>query len=463
MLLGDTRVKSDFAAYVAKQALADSSPYALEDGSKIAVVGGGPTGSFFSIFALKLAKMIDKKLNITIYDPKNFSKDGPAGCNKCAGIISELLVQTLAVEGINLPDSVVWKGINSYQLHTTKGSVSIATPSFENTIAAVYRGGGPKGIIGEHKESFDDFLLGQAVKEGAAHISVKIEGIEYKNGKPVLFSQGGEIEQADLVVGAVGVNSAKTGIFLDMGFGYEEPRTVKAAIAELSFDEEIITEHFGNSVHLFLLPIKSLKFAAMIPKETYVTLCILGHDLNANSVKDFLDYPVVREVLPKSLSYKFRCRCLPKMNVKAPKIPYADRVVMCGDAGSTRLFKDGLGAAYIMGKAAANTAVLHGVSKQDFQEHYYPVYKNIIVDNQFGSYLYFLADLYKNYGLLTRWMLQIVQEEQSDPEDPKRLSSVLWNMFTGNERFKNIFATAVSLPMRFDLWKAFAKTLVRRR
>jgi len=463
MLLGDTRVKSDFAAYVAKQALADSSPYALEDGSKIAVVGGGPTGSFFSIFALKLAKMIDKKLNITIYDPKNFSKDGPAGCNKCAGIISELLVQTLAVEGINLPDSVVWKGINSYQLHTTKGSVSIATPSFENTIAAVYRGGGPKGIIGEHKESFDDFLLGQAVKEGAAHISVKIEGIEYKNGKPVLFSQGGEIEQADLVVGAVGVNSAKTGIFPYMGFGYEEPRTVKAAIAELSFDEEIITEHFGNSVHLFLLPIKSLKFAAMIPKETYVTLCILGHDLNANSVKDFLDYPVVREVLPKSLSYKFRCRCLPKMNVKAPKIPYADRVVMCGDAGSTRLFKDGLGAAYIMGKAAANTAVLHGVSKQDFQEHYYPVYKNIIVDNQFGSYLYFLADLYKNYGLLTRWMLQIVQEEQGDPEDPKRLSSVLWNMFTGNERFKNIFATAVSLPMRFDLWKAFAKTLVRRR
>ena len=463
MLSLNDRSKSDFAAYVAKQALAESSPYALDDGSRIAVIGGGPTGSFFSIFALKLAKMLDKNLNITIYDPKNFTKDGPAGCNKCAGIISELLVQTLAVEGINLPDSVVWKGINSYQLHTTKGSVSIATPSFENTIAAVYRGGGPKGIIGEHKESFDDFLLDQALKEGAAHIPLKIEGIEYKNDKPILFSQGGEIGQADLVVGAVGVNSAKSGIFRDIGFGYEEPRTIKAALAELSFDEEIVSEHFGNSIHLFLLPMKNLKFAAMIPKVTYLTLCILGHDLNANTIKDFLDYPVVKEVLPKSASYKFRCRCLPKMNVKAPKIPFTDRVVMCGDAGSTRLFKDGLGAAYIMGKAAANTAVLHGVSKQDFQEHYYPVYKNIIVDNYYGSYLYFLADLYKNYGLLTRWMLQIVQAEQSDPEDPKRLSSVLWNMFTGNERFKNIFATAVSLPMRFGLWKAFARTLVRRR
>jgi flavin-dependent dehydrogenase len=463
MLSVHDRSKTDFAAYVAKQALAESHPYALDDGSRIAVIGGGPTGSFFSIFTLKLAKMLDRELSITIYDPKNFSKDGPAGCNRCAGIISELLVQTLAVEGINLPDSVVWKGINSYQLHTTKGSVSIATPSFENTIAAVYRGGGPKGIIGEDKESFDDFLLGQAVKEGAVHMPFKIENIENKNGKPVLFSQGGEIEQADLVVGAVGVNSGKSEIFGNLGFGYEEPRTIKAAIAELSFDEEIIAEHFGNSIHLFLLPMKNLKFAAMIPKVTYLTLCILGHDLNANTIKDFLDYPVVKEVLPKSVSYKFRCRCLPKMNVKAPKIPFTERVVMCGDAGSTRLFKDGLGAAYIMGKAAANTAVLHGVSKQDFQEHYYPVYKNIVVDNHFGSYLYFLADLYKNYGLLTRWMLQIVQEEQGDPNDPKRLSSVLWNMFTGNERFKDIFATAVSLPMRFGLWKSFAKTLVRRR
>jgi hypothetical protein len=106
--------KPDFATYLAKQVLADSSQYALEDGSRVAVVGGGPTGSFFSIFALKLAKMLDKKLKITIYDPKNFSKDGPAGCNKCAGIISELLVQTLAVEGINLPDSVVWKGKRLY-------------------------------------------------------------------------------------------------------------------------------------------------------------------------------------------------------------------------------------------------------------------------------------------------------------------------------------------------------------
>jgi len=37
----------------------------LKDGSKVAVIGGGPTGAFFSIFALKMAKMIDLGLNVT--------------------------------------------------------------------------------------------------------------------------------------------------------------------------------------------------------------------------------------------------------------------------------------------------------------------------------------------------------------------------------------------------------------
>ncbi|HKZ57917.1 MAG TPA: hypothetical protein VJ024_09465, partial [Thermodesulfovibrionales bacterium] len=112
--------------------------YALEDSASIAVIGGGPTGSFFSIFILKMAKMVGKKLNVTIFEPKDFSKDGPRGCNHCGGVISELLVQMLAVEGINLPDSVVQRGINSYKLHTHLGSVQIATPSFEKTIATVY-------------------------------------------------------------------------------------------------------------------------------------------------------------------------------------------------------------------------------------------------------------------------------------------------------------------------------------
>ncbi len=78
----------------------------LEDGSRIAVVGGGPSGSFFSYFLLDMVKALGLKVELDIYEPRDFSKEGPAGCNMCGGIISESLVQNLAAEGINLPMTV---------------------------------------------------------------------------------------------------------------------------------------------------------------------------------------------------------------------------------------------------------------------------------------------------------------------------------------------------------------------
>lgn len=434
----------------------------LEDDANVSVIGGGPTGSFFSIFALKMARMIGKELNITIFESKDFTKAGPAGCNRCGGVISELLVQTLAVEGINLPKSVVRKGIDSYRLHTAHGSAYISTPSREKTIATIYRGGGPKGITGKDKESFDHFLLCLAVNEGAVHNPERIDRIEYKNGKILLFSKDRLINEADLVVGAYGVNSATAKLLEDIGFGYKAPATTTAAIAEISMDTTVLSDYFENSIHLFLLPIKDIKFAAMIPKGTHVTLCILGRNMNANSVTDFLLHPVVKRVLPEKSNYEIICRCLPKMNVAAPKKPFSDRVVACGDAGSTRLFKDGLGAAYIMGKAAAKTAVFHGVSREYFRSEYYPVYKGIAIDNHYGRYLFSITDLYKKNATLCKGMLKVVEKEQSNSSNNKILSSILWDMFTGNERYKNVFYKALDLAMHLDLWGEFAKVLIRR-
>lgn len=440
-----------------------SDKYILNDGANIAVIGGGPSGTFFTIFALKMAKMIDKKLNITIFDPKDFSKSGPGGCNRCGGVISELLVQTLAVEGINLPDTVIQRGINSYRLHTLHGSVNIATPSFENTIATIKRGGGPKDIVQTDKESFDNFLLKQAIKLGAVHRPLRIDRIEYNGDKPLLFSQDEMVHESDAVVGAFGANSTVAKIFEDIGFGYSKPETVITAIAELEFGEDIVSEYFGNSIQLFLLPVPGMKFAAMIPKGSYVTTCILGKDMDSKTVENFFNHDTVRKILPKGADVKPKCRCLPRMSISTPKIPFTDRIVMCGDAGSTRLFKDGIGAAYLMGKALAKTVVFDGVSKEHFREGYYPTYKEIKTDNYFGRYLFWITDLYKKYSIMTKGMLAVVEDEQEDPGNPRILSTILWNMFTGNERYKNIFKTAISLPMHIDLWREFAGIILRRR
>ena len=136
--------------------------------------------------------------------------------------------------------------------------------------------------------------------------------------------------------------------------------------------------------------------------------------MNVGIVNEFLDHPAVAAVLPASVPYEVTCRCLPQMNVRAPGVPFTDRVVMCGDAGSTRLFKDGLGAAYLMGKAAAKTAVFHGVSADHFRREYLPVYRSIVNDNRYGKILFQATDLFKKYRTLTRGMLKVVSREQED-------------------------------------------------
>src|SRR5512145_162587 len=68
-----------------------SPPLKLEDGSRVAVIGGGPAGSFFSYFLLDMAERVDMELLVDIYEPRDFSLPAPHGCNYCAGVISESL------------------------------------------------------------------------------------------------------------------------------------------------------------------------------------------------------------------------------------------------------------------------------------------------------------------------------------------------------------------------------------
>ncbi len=431
----------------------------LDDGASIAVVGGGPTGSFFSIFALKMAKMMGKDLNVTIFEPKDFTREGPAGCNHCGGVISEIMVQTLALEGIILPDSVVQKGINSFKLHTSYQSTHIETPSEERTIATVYRGGGPRGRIAEDKESFDRYLLNLAIKEGAVHEQKKIDSITYNNKKPVLFSKRWELCSPDLVVGAFGLNATSAKVFEKMGFGYRMPKVTTGAVAEFFFDPEIITEHFGSSIHSFLLPDKNIRMAAFIPKGTYVTVCILGKEINAKTVEQFLELPAVKKIMPHKQSYKPDCMCLPKINLDAPRTAFDDRVIVCGDAGSTRLYKDGLGAAYSMGKSAAKAAVFDGVGKKDFQGAFYQAYKNTNTDNLFGKYLFMVTDLYRKSRIMTQGMVNVIQQEQEKNDGKKLMSSIIWDMFTGNKKYKNVVLSAFNMRLHLDLWREFLKSI----
>lgn len=81
--------------------------YQLSDGARVAVIGGGPAGSFFAYFLLDMAGRIGLDLQVDIYEPRDFTIPGPPGCNMCGGVVSETLVQNLAAEAIHLPSNIV--------------------------------------------------------------------------------------------------------------------------------------------------------------------------------------------------------------------------------------------------------------------------------------------------------------------------------------------------------------------
>ncbi len=411
----------------------------LVDGSRVGVMGGGPAGTFFSYFLLDMAARIGLELQVDIFEPRDFSITGPGGCNMCGGIISESLVQLLAAEGINLPAAVVQRGIASYILHMAEGDAQIDTPLREKRIAVVHRGSGPRGIKEIKWGSFDAYLLKLATDKGARLVPGRVVGLEWKDSCPQVRTQSGTLQTYDLLAAAVGVNTAALKLFEGDGLLYQPPRLTKTYINEFFLGQELVDKCLGSSMHVFLLNLPRLEFAALIPKGDYVTLCLLGKDIDATLIQSFLEHPKVRQCLPPGWNNPAdTCHCSPRINIEGAVQPYADRMVFIGDCGVTRLYKDGIGAAYRVAKAAARTAIFEGISAGDFQKHYWPVCRAISTDNRIGKALFLISRLIQQMRVTRRGVLSRVNREQQQAGRPQRMSMIMWDIFTGSAPYQDI-------------------------
>jgi flavin-dependent dehydrogenase len=264
----------------------------LEDGARVAVMGGGPGGSLFAYFLLTFAERLDLRVGVDIYEPRDFSKPGPAACNMCGGIVSERLVQALALEGVNLPPTVVQRGIDSYVLHTEERSVRIDTPLKEKRIAALHRGGGPRDVEEVKWGGLDGYLLGLAQKLGANVVPARVGDVEWDDGRPQVHVK--ETAQTyDLLVGATGVNSAGWDRYEKLGLR-SRPGTTKAYITELNVGRDVISERFGSSMHVYFLNMPRLDCAAIIPKGEFLTVCLLGDSIDRGLINAFFESTAVR-------------------------------------------------------------------------------------------------------------------------------------------------------------------------
>jgi len=414
-------------------------PMSLQDGSRIAVIGAGPAGSMFSYFFLNMAEMMGLDVGVDIYEPRRFCHRGPAGCNHCGGVVSESLVQRLATEGIRLPDSVVQRGIESYTLHMDVGDVEIATPLLEKRIAAIYRGNGPRCSEPLDTHSFDGYLLDLALEKGARLIPRLVSDVRREDDRMTVSCADQSSSTYDLAVVATGVNSRLMETLESQTAEFARPERTKTFICEFKLGRDVIRETFGPSMHVFLLDIPRLEFAALIPKGDYVTLCLLGDDIDENLMEQFFAAPEVRERFPGGEIPGHVCHCYPRINIRPARPVYGDRLVFIGDCGSTRLFKDGIGAAYRTSKAAAKAAVFHGVSAQAFHDHYAPLCRRINNDNRVGKMVFSIASLVQKARFARRGILQMTANEQQQTDSPQRMSGVLWDLFSGSASYTNVF------------------------
>lgn len=438
----------------------DADKLELTDGSRIGVIGGGPAGSFFSHFLLSMAKSIGLELTVDVYEPRFFSHSGPAGCNHCGGIVSESLIQLLATEGINLPQTVVRRGIDSYVLHMDVGDVRIQTPRDEKRIAAVYRGGGPRESESAGIAGFDDYLLSLTSASGARVIRKMVREIGWHDDRPRVTSTDGSSAEYDLVAVATGVNSQALSLFRDAAPNYEAPEKQKTFICEFHLGGDIVSEYFGSSMHVFLLDLPRLEFAALIPKGDFVTLCMLGDDLDEPLIEAFLEAPEVKHCFPDTCVPRPACHCFPRINVDAAVQPFADRMVWVGDCGVARLFKDGIGSAYRTAKAAAMTAVFNGVSAKDFELHFWPACRSLDFDNSIARVIFGVTHLIQKLRFLRRGVLRMTAQEQLREGATRHMSSVLWDVFTGSAPYREVLARTChpSFPLILT-WNVLAGNL----
>lgn len=445
----------------------------LRQGSPVAIIGGGPAGSLFAHFLLKYARQQRLSLKITIFDHKDFLKKGPPGCNLCAGIIAESLNEKLMKEGIHLPEKRIINRLDGYCLHLKKKAPSLPLTCAENKInciATVYRGCGPRFSRFPEVISFDDFLLTWAQDTGAEWQATSVTGLTFPQDprQPVLVHYGSpsfpRTMEADLVVGAFGVNSTLLNQVTQLDFGYRPPRTLVTCQAEFKLGKKTINKLLGNFIHVYMLHTRPFKYATFIPKGDYLALTLIGrHNLSSDDLDHFLHTDEIEPTLLAALN-TLSCRCFPRITISSARHPYYHRLVIIGDASFSRQYKNGLESALVTAQLAAWTAVFKGVGQNDWQENYHRLARQIIGrDNLYGRWLFHLNNLVCSVPLLTDIHFNLAKGSSGrNSPQTQRLRSILWNMFTGNIPYRQIFKNLLDLKLQIFILKESLKYLGRR-
>jgi flavin-dependent dehydrogenase len=409
----------------------------LTANSRVAVIGGGPAGSLFTLYLLKKARSAGLPLSVTLFERKHFGSAGPTGCNMCAGIVSSRVVKGLQELGLTLPPLVIMARLHRYVLHWRQATVAIEQPDPTREIYSVFRGAGPKDGALSSESSFDAFLLSQAKASGATLMPEHVLEVAFPPGELAEVRTAHMQASFDLVVLACGVNTRPPILF---GTNYRRPPTITMAQDELRLSRPADP----GSVHVYCDEPPGLLFGGLVPKGEYVNVSLLGHGLPGRGLEQFLVALRERGVLTGEPEHL--CGCRPRVATGPASGYYGDRFVVVGDAAATRLYKDGIGSALHTARCAAHVVLEHGVAVQDFDRYYRPVMRAIARDNRYGYFLFHIWQRAKKHEILSRLVQRLLMVETQLAPAQCVHGPLLWYMFTGDTSYRDIMVGLFSWP-----------------
>ncbi len=419
----------------------------LTSGSRIAVIGAGPAGSLFAFFARKIAKERRLELQVTIYDGKDFLRTGPPGCNLCAGVISECMVIALRREGIVLPEHVIRQHIRGYYHIHLGGCSFIDPPRTSCSIYTVFRGNGPRSSHFDENISFDDHLLRVAIANGAKLVRAAVTDLHLPKQEgeraKIYFTQNNKQceHEADLIVGAFGLNTNMLNKVEKLGFGYHAPKGLTTLHAEFPLPIAGLKKHLRDRIGVFSLKqLADLRFGVITPKRDFLTVSLIGRGtLRNEALTRFLHHSQVRCIFhDNAAAFTSVCQCRAKIPVGPSKKPFTNRMVIIGDASFSRHFKNGIYSALLTAKLAAEAALTCGITEESFRKNFYQhAKKEIVRDNYIGRFLFFVSYfMARNKVLLSFYAKAVGEGSQSILG--RILQLFAWNMMTGEVSYRKV-------------------------
>jgi flavin-dependent dehydrogenase len=418
----------------------------LGDGSRVAIIGGGPGGAACAIRLLSNARARNIDLRVTIYEPKQF----PRHHNPCIGVLAPptatILRDKLKVE---LPPEMIKRTIKGYRLHGDRSQIELRAPTTEDPALMVSR------------SDFDQLLLERAREEGAQVLNDRVTGLEFHPDNPEhpvrVYSEGAS-RSADMIVAACGLDDGLLSVLEHVSprtHRYRRPSEyMHSIIIKLPCDERYIETRLHGEIHAFLLSdLPRIEFGAITPKLDHVLVNVAGSRVRSTDMEDFLLHRQVRSLLPR-----FNLQQLNYYEGRAP-VRHAlniswDRFVAVGDAtGWLRPFKGmGITTAIQTGAAAADVMMERGIDGVALEA--YGLRMRVLTEDHYhGRALRRLCRMGMSIGVMDG----IIELAKTNQE----LYTILYDTLSGQYSYRRIFRDLLRSTLFFKMGALTIKRVVR--